>query len=181
MRKSGSVSNNTPRTTVTRHHLPLLWGQVPAVPAAIALSWGLAPLIRSVPYPAVHKPRQYARTVPGDRAGSPYLRERPRADHLGRTVVRPLRRRVPADRAGLRRPLSKAEGEFVSTNLYESPPPVQPDEPDNKGCIFPVKYADRENRGCISKDHLSSEMSRSPDTVPTVTAPSRHLKHSHNR
>lgn len=49
-----------------------------------------------------------------------------------------------------------AEGEFVSTNLYESLPPVLLDELDDKGYIFPVKYAGRENGVYVSKDQTCS-------------------------
>lgn len=48
------------------------------------------------------------------------------------------------------------QGEFVSTNLYESLSPVLLDELDDKGYIFPIKYAGRENGIYISKDQTCS-------------------------
>lgn len=49
-----------------------------------------------------------------------------------------------------------AEGEFVSTNLYESLSPVLLDELDDKGYIFPIKYSGRQNGVYISKDQTCS-------------------------
>lgn len=46
--------------------------------------------------------------------------------------------------------------EFVSTNLYESLSPVLLDDLDDKGYIFPIKYAGRENGIYISKDQTCS-------------------------
>jgi hypothetical protein len=48
------------------------------------------------------------------------------------------------------------EDEFVSLNRYESLSPVLLDELDEKGYIFPVKYAGRENGIYISKDQTCS-------------------------
>ena len=49
-----------------------------------------------------------------------------------------------------------AEDEFISTNFYESISPVLLDELDDKGYIFPMKYAGRENGIYISKDQTCS-------------------------
>lgn len=49
-----------------------------------------------------------------------------------------------------------AGGEFVSTNLYESLSPTLLDDLDDKGYIFPIKYAGRENGIYISKDQTCS-------------------------
>lgn len=49
-----------------------------------------------------------------------------------------------------------ARGEFVSTNLYESLSPTLLDDLDDKGYIFPIKYAGRENGIYISKDQTCS-------------------------
>jgi hypothetical protein len=48
------------------------------------------------------------------------------------------------------------EDEFVSLNRYESLSPVLLDELDEKGYIFPIKYAGRENGIYISKDQTCS-------------------------
>ncbi|GAB6119671.1 DUF2586 family protein [Dysgonomonas termitidis] len=48
------------------------------------------------------------------------------------------------------------EDEFVSLNQYESLSPVLLDDLDDKGYIFPVKYAGRENGIYISKDQTCS-------------------------
>jgi hypothetical protein len=48
------------------------------------------------------------------------------------------------------------EDEFVSLNGYESLSPVLLDELDEKGYIFPIKYAGRENGIYISKDRTCS-------------------------
>ena len=48
------------------------------------------------------------------------------------------------------------DDEFISTNLYESISPVLLDELDDKGYIFPMKYAGRENGIYISKDQTCS-------------------------
>jgi hypothetical protein len=48
------------------------------------------------------------------------------------------------------------EDEFVSLNRYESLSPVLLDELDEKGYIFPVKYAGKENGIYISKDQTCS-------------------------
>lgn len=49
-----------------------------------------------------------------------------------------------------------AEEEFVSLNMYESLSPVLLDDLDEKGYIFPMKYAGRENGIYISKDQTCS-------------------------
>nr|DAP98303.1 MAG TPA: tail sheath protein [Bacteriophage sp.] len=49
-----------------------------------------------------------------------------------------------------------ARNEFVSTNLYESLSPTLLDDLDDKGYIFPIKYAGRENGIYISKDQTCS-------------------------
>lgn len=49
-----------------------------------------------------------------------------------------------------------AEDEFVSLNMYESLSPVLLDDLDEKGYIFPIKYAGRENGIYISKDQTCS-------------------------
>lgn len=49
-----------------------------------------------------------------------------------------------------------AEGEFVSTNLYESLSSVLLDELDDRGYIFPIKYSGRQNGVYISKDQTCS-------------------------
>lgn len=49
-----------------------------------------------------------------------------------------------------------ARDEFVSTNLYESLSPTLLDDLDDKGYIFPIKYAGRENGIYISKDQTCS-------------------------
>ena len=49
-----------------------------------------------------------------------------------------------------------SEGNFVSTNFYESLSPLLLDELDDKGYIFPIKYAGRENAIYISKDQTCS-------------------------
>lgn len=49
-----------------------------------------------------------------------------------------------------------AEGEFVSLNQYESLSPVLLDDLDDKGYIFPIKYAGLENGIYISKDQTCS-------------------------
>ena len=46
--------------------------------------------------------------------------------------------------------------EFVSLNMYESLSPVLLDDLDEKGYIFPMKYAGRENGIYISKDQTCS-------------------------
>jgi len=48
------------------------------------------------------------------------------------------------------------DDEFISTSLYESLSPVLLDELDDKGYIFPMKYAGRENGIYISKDQTCS-------------------------
>ncbi|MDR2002679.1 MAG: DUF2586 family protein [Prevotella sp.] len=48
------------------------------------------------------------------------------------------------------------EDEFVSLNQYESLSPVLLDDLDDKGYIFPIKYAGRENGIYISKDQTCS-------------------------
>lgn len=48
------------------------------------------------------------------------------------------------------------EDEFISLNLYESLSPVLLDELDDRGYIFPIKYAGRENGIYISKDQTCS-------------------------
>jgi len=48
------------------------------------------------------------------------------------------------------------EEEFTSTNMYESLSPVLLDELDDKGYIFLIKYAGRENGIYISKDQTCS-------------------------
>ena len=49
-----------------------------------------------------------------------------------------------------------ADGEFVSLNMYESLSPVILDQLDDKGYIFPIKYAGRENGIYISRDQTCS-------------------------
>ncbi len=49
------------------------------------------------------------------------------------------------------------EDEFISTNVYESLSPVQLDDLDDKGYIFLIKYAGRENGIYISKDQTCSD------------------------
>lgn len=49
-----------------------------------------------------------------------------------------------------------ADDEFVSLNYYESLSPVLLDELDEKGYMFPIKYAGRENGIYISKDQTCS-------------------------
>ncbi|BFK95988.1 DUF2586 family protein [Alistipes onderdonkii] len=49
-----------------------------------------------------------------------------------------------------------ADDEFVSLNAYESLSPVPLDELDDKGYIFPIKYAERENGVHISRDQTCS-------------------------
>lgn len=49
-----------------------------------------------------------------------------------------------------------ADDEFTSLNMYESLSPVILDELDDKGYIFPMKYAGRENGVYISKDQTCS-------------------------
>ena len=48
------------------------------------------------------------------------------------------------------------EDEFISLNQYESLSPVLLDDLDDKGYIFPIKYAGRENGIYISKDQTCS-------------------------
>ena len=48
------------------------------------------------------------------------------------------------------------EEEFISLNLYESLSPTLLDDLDDKGFIFPIKYAGRENGIYISKDQTCS-------------------------
>ena len=48
------------------------------------------------------------------------------------------------------------EDEFVSLNCYESLSPVLLDDLDDKGYIFPIKYAGKENGIYISKDQTCS-------------------------
>ena len=48
------------------------------------------------------------------------------------------------------------DGEFKSLNMYESLSPVLLDDLDDKGYIFPIKYAGRENGVYISKDKTCS-------------------------
>lgn len=48
------------------------------------------------------------------------------------------------------------EDELTSLNLYESLSPVLLDDLDEKGYIFPIKYAGRENGIYISKDQTCS-------------------------
>lgn len=50
-----------------------------------------------------------------------------------------------------------SEDEFVSLNMYESLSPVLLDDLDEKGYIFPMKYAGRENGVYISKDQTCSK------------------------
>lgn len=52
--------------------------------------------------------------------------------------------------------LDEAEENFLSLNRYESLPPSLLDELDDKGYIFPIKYAGRENGIYISKDQTCS-------------------------
>lgn len=47
--------------------------------------------------------------------------------------------------------------EFISTNIYESLSPVLLNELDDKGYIFPIKYAGKENGVYISKDQTCSQ------------------------
>lgn len=49
-----------------------------------------------------------------------------------------------------------SEEEFVSLNMYESLSPVLLDDLDDKGYIFPISYAGRENGIYISKDQTCS-------------------------
>lgn len=49
-----------------------------------------------------------------------------------------------------------ADDEFVSLNMYESLSPVLLDDLDEKGYVFPMKYAGRENGIYISKDQTCS-------------------------
>lgn len=49
-----------------------------------------------------------------------------------------------------------SEDEFVSLNMYESLSPVLLDDLDEKGYIFPMRYAGRENGIYISKDQTCS-------------------------
>lgn len=49
-----------------------------------------------------------------------------------------------------------SDDEFVSLNKYESISPVQLDELDNLGYIFPMKYSGKENGIHISKDQTCS-------------------------
>lgn len=49
-----------------------------------------------------------------------------------------------------------ADDEFVSLNMYESLSPVLLDDLDEKGYIFPMKHAGRENGIYISKDQTCS-------------------------
>lgn len=49
-----------------------------------------------------------------------------------------------------------ADEEFTSVNIYESLSPVLLDELDDKGYIFPIKYAGRENGIYISRDQTCS-------------------------
>lgn len=53
--------------------------------------------------------------------------------------------------------LDEAEENFLSLNRYESLSPVLLDELDDKGYIFPIKYAGRENGVYISKDRTCSD------------------------
>ncbi|MFR9543861.1 MAG: DUF2586 family protein, partial [Rikenellaceae bacterium] len=48
------------------------------------------------------------------------------------------------------------EDEFTSLNMYESLSPTLLDDLDEKGYIFPIKYAGRENGVYISKDQTCS-------------------------
>ena len=52
--------------------------------------------------------------------------------------------------------LDEAEENFLSLNRYESLSPALLDELDDKGYIFPIKYAGRENGIYISKDQTCS-------------------------
>ena len=52
--------------------------------------------------------------------------------------------------------LDEAEENFLSLNRYESLSPSLLDELDDKGYIFPIKYAGRENGIYISKDQTCS-------------------------
>lgn len=52
--------------------------------------------------------------------------------------------------------LDEAEENFLSLNSYESLSPSLLDELDDKGYIFPIKYAGRENGIYISKDQTCS-------------------------
>lgn len=49
------------------------------------------------------------------------------------------------------------DDEFISLNIYESLSPVMLDDLDDKGYIFPIKYAGRENGIYISKDQTCSD------------------------
>lgn len=49
------------------------------------------------------------------------------------------------------------EEEFISLNLYESLSPALLDDLDDKGYIFPIRYAGRENGIYISKDQTCSD------------------------
>lgn len=49
-----------------------------------------------------------------------------------------------------------AQEEFISTNLYESLSPTLLDDLDEKGYIFPIKYAGLENGIYLSKDQTCS-------------------------
>ncbi len=49
-----------------------------------------------------------------------------------------------------------ANDDFTSLNMYESLSPTILDDLDNKGYIFPIKYAGRENGVYISKDQTCS-------------------------
>lgn len=49
-----------------------------------------------------------------------------------------------------------ADDEFTSVNIYESLSPVLLDDLDDKGYIFPIKYAGRENGIYISRDQTCS-------------------------
>ena len=53
--------------------------------------------------------------------------------------------------------MDEAEENFVSLNRYESLSPSMLDELDDKGYIFPIKYAGRENGIYISKDRTCSD------------------------
>ena len=50
----------------------------------------------------------------------------------------------------------RAEEHFISLNRYESLSPSLLDDLDDKGYIFPIKYAGRENGIYISKDRTLS-------------------------
>lgn len=53
--------------------------------------------------------------------------------------------------------LTEAEDSMLSLNLYESLSPTLLDDLDDKGYIFPIKYAGRENGIYISKDRTCSD------------------------